>query len=306
MVDRLSESDPTIVDLLRGSVVDPELAGLLWLLLEGGVPLVVVGRDPTNQARTERSAVLAALLDLVPPTRIQRRLAGPTEDFGWMGAAEALGWRRSGTVDPHPLDPASALIVAGELGSGPPADTTGDQARLVVRALGLGFGMVATAEAARLEDLVALLRRQPVGLTDDELTNIGVVLVLEPATTDGPGSAPAGSRPGLPRVAAAHYVRPLARDVHGHPQRLGPAVLATWDDRIARFEHFAWGVAGELAARVGRRTGDLELERERRSVVLTELAAGIDPGGGPDRPSLRAALELARLTGSSAGAGHEH
>ena len=42
-------------------------------------------------------------------------------------------------------------------------------------------------------------------------------------------AAGAGSPPGHRR---AHYVRPLARDAHGHSQRLDPAVLATWDERL--------------------------------------------------------------------------
>ena len=54
-------------------------------------------------------------------------------------------------------------------------------------------------------------------VTDDELSHLGVVLVIR--------RVDATRR----RVVAAHYVRPVARDVHGHLQRLGPAVLATWD-----------------------------------------------------------------------------
>ena len=63
---------------------------------------------------------------------------------------------------------------------------------------------------------------------------------------------------------AAHYVRPTARDEHGHTQRLGPAVLATWDAATDRFEHFGWGITPELARRVDRKAGDFELEVDRR------------------------------------------
>ena len=298
---------PTIVDAIRGAVIDSELAGLLWLLLDGGVPLTVAGPGATTDARRDRAAVLASMLDLIPASRTIRPVAGPTDDFAWIAAAEGLGWRRSGPASLTPADPGSTVIAAGELGGDPGADTTGDQARLVVRALGLGFGLAATAEAARLEDLLAVLRRRPIGLTDDELTNLGVVLILEGAVDVAPANDPAGASPGLPRVAAAHYVRPLARDVHGHPQRLGPAVLATWDARIARFEHFAWGVAAELAERVGRRTGDFELERERRSAVLTELAAtAVRHGERSDRRAVRVALDRARLSETAAGTGHNH
>ncbi len=86
-------------------------------------------------------------------------------------------------------------------------------------------------------------------------------------------------------MVAAHYVRPMVRDGHGHLQRLGPAVLATWDPAEDAFEQFGWGITPELARRVGRRAGDFEIELDRRRTVLeTLLAAGtIDPDGGPDR-----------------------
>jgi len=280
----------TIVDAIRGGVMDPELAAVVWLLLDGGVPILVAGPGGDAIAREARSEVLAAMLDLLPATRQPRRLRAEQDDFAWLGPAEVLGWRRTGPADAVPADPAATVILAGELGSDPMADTTGDRARLVVRAIGAGFGLAATTEAARLEDVLAVLRRRPIGLTDDELSRLGVVAIL-------------GDRPdGPPRIVTAHYLRPLARDVHGHPQRLPPAVLAAWDDRSARFEHFAWGVATELAARVGRRTGDFERERERRAAVLSVLTA-IDPDA-PDGPSpgeIRAALERGRFGGPPGG-----
>ena len=63
---------------------------------------------------------------------------------------------------------------------------------------------------------------------------------------------------GVLRVLAAHYLRPVARDVHGHVQRLPPAVLATWNPTAGAFDHFAWGVVGELGGRSGRRSVDFE------------------------------------------------
>ena len=79
---------------------------------------------------------------------------------------------------------------------------------------------------------------------------------------------------------AAHYVRPLHRDAHGHAQLLDPAVLATWDPRARAFEHFAWGVLPEIAARLGRKAGDLEVEQAERAALLGRLASAdaIDPG----------------------------
>jgi hypothetical protein len=81
------------------------------------------------------------------------------------------------------------------------------------------------------------------------------------------------------RVVAAHYVRPVARDGAGHVQRLGPAVLATWDAPGDRFEDFAWGIAPELAERVRRRAGDFDAERDRRAAYLDGLVRAGAAGG---------------------------
>ena len=124
------------------------------------------------------------------------------------------------------------------------------------------------------------LRRPPIRLGDDELSRLGVVLILRPVGD------------GLRRVVAAHYVRPTARDEHGHVQRLGPAVLATWDADRDHFEHFAWGITPELALRVDRRPGDFELEVDRRRDYL----AGLAEAGITDVDAVRAAIDGYRAT----------
>ncbi len=289
---------PTIVEVLRDGFLDSESAGLLWLLADGGVPILVAGDG-------SRSALAAAVLDLVPTTRRELVLAGPAEDFSWLAGAEGLGWVRTEPADPEPADPGTTTLLGGDLGVGPPADLTGDRARLAIRALGRGFGLIATIDAAGLDEVFATLRRRPIFLTDDELTNVGVVLVVgRDAEATGSDDATTSATGPKGRVLAAHYVRPLARDVHGHTQRLPPAVLATWDGRIGRFEHFAWGIAAELAERVGRKTGDFEAESERRSVVLGALAAATDEP--QDRAALRARLDRQRAAGAADPTVHQH
>jgi hypothetical protein len=92
---------------------------------------------------------------------------------------------------------------------------------------------------------------------EDERSRLGVVLVMAPAL-----------KPAGPRVAAAHYLRPVALDTHGHVQRLPPAALATWNGSTDRWDHFAWGVMDELAGRVGMAPRDLEREQARRAALL--------------------------------------
>ena len=122
-------------------------------------------------------------------------------------------------------------------------------------------------EAGSLGEVRERLGIGPLPLNPDQLTFLGCVLVLGEST---------GARRGRLRVTVAHYVRPLARDAHGHAQRLDPAVLAAWDDRIGRYEHFAWGVLPEIADRLGRRAGDLEADLHHRRDDLAGLAkAGV-------------------------------
>ena len=139
----------------------------------------------------------------------------------------------------------------------------------------IGYGLAATIHADALDDVFDALRRSPVRLTDDELSHLGCVLVMRRLDD------------GRRRVVAAHYVRPVARDEHGHLQRLGPAVLATWDPETDTFEHFGWGVTPELARRVGLHAGDFEIEVDRRREHLERLVATGVTDPRPARDAIR-------------------
>jgi hypothetical protein len=209
---------PSLVELISRGTLDAELAALIWLLVEGEVPLVVAS----------------------PPDRL--------------GAAAQLVRGIVGSVRP---DQATPEIVE-------PLNSM--RARKLVRGTRAG-GIVASDS---LEGVFAILAAPPLGLGEDELTFLGCVLVL------GAADRATGDRRarGRLRVTAAHYVRPLARDAHGHSQRLGPAVLATWDAERGTYEHFAWGVLPEVAARLGRRAGDLERDLHHRRDDLAGLVTG--------------------------------
>jgi hypothetical protein len=194
------------------------------------------------------------------------------ETFDWLPQAPELGWKRhnqtaasvaaaTGFGQRPPIRPDDTVLLIPELSDHLPSYTWGAEARIAIRAASIGYGLAATIHGDALEDVFDQLRRPPVSLGDDELSRLGIVLILRPVGD------------GLRRVVAAHYVRPTARDEHGHVQRLGPAVLATWDPDHDRFEHFAWGVIPELAMRVGSRPGDFELEIDRRRDYLAGLAA---------------------------------
>lgn len=262
----------SIVRLIADRVLDAELAALLWILIEARTPLVVASRT----GGVGKTTLLTALLDFLPPSARPIALDGALEEFDWLPEAPELGWRpvRRGPPSRRPHgSPGSDVLLVAELSDHLPTYTWGPHARVAVRALSLGYGLAATIHADRLEEVFDTLRAAPVQLSDDELSRLGVVLVMrlvEPASHHEPPRR---------RVVAAHYVRPVARDQHGHVQRMPPAVLAAYEARRDELEHFAWGVLPELAIRVGRKAGDLELEQAQRAEYLSGLAAAgvIDP-----------------------------
>jgi hypothetical protein len=239
--------------LVRDGRLDAELAGLLWLLAEARTPLLVVGRE--GAARDE---LLDALGGLLPDTA-RRAVVRPDDDFEWLREAVELGWRRERVGErPVPRDALSSadgVLVARGLADG--AGIAGERARIVVRALTLGYGLLATMTGDGLDDALDALADPSVGTDEDERSRLGTVLVLGPADDD------TGAR-----VVAAHYVRPVALDPHGHVQRLPPAVLATWNEGQGAWDHFAWGVQAELGDRTGMAPLDLEREQARRASEL--------------------------------------
>ena len=256
----------TMVDLVADGVMDAELAGMLWLLVEAGIPVTVAGPRGSG-----RSTVLAALLACLDPATTPLLLDGENEDFAAIPEAVELGWRRehgaTTAAGPRP-DPRHTMLIAAELGARPPLGIWGDRARVAIRALSLGYGLAATIEAGGLDDVFTILRGPAVEAGADELAGLGVVVVLGPREGGG-----------APRVTVAHYVRPLVRDPHGHVQRMPPAVLAARDPLDGGWSHFAWGLVDELAGRLGRRPLELERDHARRGAALAAAALAVAARG---------------------------
>jgi hypothetical protein len=298
----------SVAQLISQRTLDPELAALVWLLLEGHVP-IVVGAGPRL---TGKSTLLHAFLDFLPPDIGTRRIAGRVEDFAWLPDPLALGWPGEDVADLiGRLEPTSArgegsdpeaatsgrlaaptrqvappeqtFLVCEELSNHAPMYTWGLRARVLVRALQLGYGLGTTMHIESLADLFALLTPPPVSLSEDEVRRLGVVIVLRRFAGDER------------RVLAAHYLRPVERDGEGHLQRRPPIVLATWDADRDEFDHFGWGAAPELALRTGRNQAEFERELTLRSAFLRELVAA----GRTSIPAFRAALATYRGGGSA-------
>jgi hypothetical protein len=280
----------SIVELIADGVLDAELAALAWLLIEARLP-VVIGAMARGVGKT---TLLEALLDFLPASVRRIDLAGAGEDFAWLPEAAALGWPPAGptVASSPPIAPMSAYLVAAELSEHLPIYTWSAAARTLVRAASIGYGIGATIHADRLEDIHDDLRARPVGLTDDELSYLGLIVIARAwRKPDGEVRR---------RVVAAHYARPVGRDEHGHLQRLPPAVIAARDEASDTLEHFAWGVMPELAIRLDRKAGDLERDQADRAALLRGLLAA----GTTDADEVRGAIRSFRA--GTAVDGHRH
>jgi len=215
--------------LVVAGVLDAPLAALAWLLVERGVPVLVAG-----PAAAARIAVVDALVAALPAAR---------RPEGGVSAGGDRLVRVAATVS---------------------ASTSPGVQRAALAATSGRSGLAAEVAADDLRGVLDVLHRP--GLTDDEATFLGLVIVLGTPTGSGPGTEAA------PRVIAAHYLRPVVRDAGGHPRRLGPAVLATWDGAAPGWEDFSWGILPDLADRARLRAGDFEVERARRADLLAGLA----------------------------------
>src|SRR5262245_14102862 len=158
--------------LVREDTLDAELGALLWLLVEAHVPVVVA--SDAGQGVLLQDALVA----LVPSGATPVTLGGEAEDFDWLPEAVELGWHREDRSSPvarGPRPSPGASVLVGDLDDGP-GGTWGERGRIAIRALAVGYGMLATTRGQRLEDVFQRLGGAPVGATDDELSRLGVVV----------------------------------------------------------------------------------------------------------------------------------
>ena len=173
------------------------------------VPIVVAA----EAQHVGKTTLLTALLDFLPPTSRVVELAGEDETFDWLPQASELGWpgvARPAAAGSDPVRPATTVLLAHELSDHTPAYTWGAAARVAVRAASIGYGLAATIHADSLDEVFdsSAGRRSGWPTTSCRIS----------ASSSSLRRLDDGRR----RVVAAHYVRPMARDAHGHLQRLGP------------------------------------------------------------------------------------
>lgn len=229
-----------LVSLVAHGVLDAHVGATVWLLIEGGCPLVVASPGPGALRRV----VLDALV-----------------------AAYPVGRRRVPVSILEPADAADTVAIAGDIGAPPFEPALARSVAAAAALLDRGGALALALEANSLEDVLERLGGRGAGAFRDRLSYLGLVLVLD----EGSGTGRDGG------VAVAHYLRPLSKDAGGHLQRLAPAVMAARDATTGRLEDFSWGISSELASRVGRPAAEFEAEVERRRELLAAAVAGHRP-----------------------------
>jgi hypothetical protein len=140
----------TLPALVAARVLDAELGGLAWTVLERRVPLLVAGPVAAESGGAAADPAVELASAFIP----------------FLDPASGRAVLRPAGVEG---DPTRDVLVAGLL--------EGGDLRRAVRAAGRGFGLVAAVRGASLAEVLDRLRALPVGATDEAVGRLGLVLV---------------------------------------------------------------------------------------------------------------------------------
>ena len=94
-------------------------------------------------------------------------------------------------------DPSKTYVMVPELSDHTPAYLWGDKLRTLFEALGEGYSIAATMHADSPQEVVAMLREQPVSVPGDLIASIGVVVNLLLSDEEEDATARGADKPGF-------------------------------------------------------------------------------------------------------------
>ncbi|MBM3943860.1 MAG: hypothetical protein FJ317_00010 [SAR202 cluster bacterium] len=149
---------PSILNLVKSSTLDVEMAAVLWLLMERKGSVVVASEAP----QVGKTTFLSALLDLMPP---------------WYNAVYVYGK----DADLGPLKenkPGSSYILAPELGPDSAAHVWGKSVVSIFKAMDKGFSLGTTFRADSPEEVFTTLQGKPASVPQKLLGNVHAIVNL--------------------------------------------------------------------------------------------------------------------------------
>ncbi|MEM0129744.1 MAG: type II/IV secretion system ATPase subunit [Thermoplasmata archaeon] len=283
---RLRESARTPFALVASGTMSAELAAYLWLSVEAGRSLLVIGGTASGKTTT-----LNALLEFVPPDRKivsledTREIRLLHEHWTPMQTRDAPASRGAGdeAIDLFALLAAAlrqrpAYLVVGEV--------RGREAHTVFQAAATGKTCLATLHADSLAGMIRRLESPPIGLPRPVLAAVPTVVVQRQAWTA------AGPVRRLAAVVEIDGVDPDTDEIIASP-------VFRWDPAADRHEYVGrTRLVGRIAAMRALPPAAVEAEWRRRADWLARAAARLPD----DERSFAVALAAYRRDPVHAGA----
>ncbi|MBI2886609.1 MAG: hypothetical protein HYY02_05325 [Chloroflexi bacterium] len=231
----------SLVHLLQGGLLSPQVAALLWALLVRRASFLVVGGHYQGAGKT---TTLSALTGLFPADTELVFTRGPREDFAFL---EQTGPRRT-------------YIMVNEFSDHTPWYLWGQKAARVLRLTTEGYAVAGTMHAESVEEVIQQLEEPPVAVPRSDLARSLQLLVMQAAFQTATGVAR--------RVTALYWLQPAARG----PGGLGLKSLAVWEPSQDRWHLFSSPETWEDLARWAERDApSLQEETVHREGFLREL-----------------------------------
>ncbi len=254
-IRKFREKPLSIIDLLKGGTMSPDLAAYLWLAMEFKMTGLIMGVTGSGKTTT-----LNALTTLFRPTikvvtiEDTPELRLTLENWVQLAARPSYGLEsRRGEITLYDLVKVSLryrpdVIIVGEV--------RGEEAKVLFQALATGHGGITTIHAESIDAAVKRLTSPPMDIPPSYIPLMNFALVVKRIRLQNPD----GTYRVVRRVTDVWEIR----DYNDYP------LIAKWDPRERR--HVVFLDRSKLLESIGEEVGEglawaLE-EVEKRSVVL--------------------------------------
>ena len=221
---------PSILGMVKNKTLDLRLAAMLWLLVNRRASLIFASVPDL----TGKTAMLSALVDLIPPEISPIYVYGPEFD--------------PPELDPE-IGPTDTYLLVPELGEDRDSYLWGKSVGRLFRALEKGYALGTTMHADSPEQAVKILNSVPIRVPAKFISGVHIIANLRTVS---------GGRGVARRVAQLTLLVPKSS---GPPDLV---TLAGWEPDADEYIYFdAPATVDALASRLGLSTDELDSELSR-------------------------------------------